>query len=177
MKTFIAALAAMVIGTSAYAVESWQYSEHGHWIVDIVQFDDGVMACAAANVDSEVGIGLTVWDFNDGTYEIQITDETFNFRGTTGEIAWAIDQGAIWYGPAFFNNSAIFVDQLTDVEMLVEIMNGNTFYVLDRDDYITHEFSLHGSRAAIESMIRCAGQIDNTGPNYNEGFNYEEESL
>jgi hypothetical protein len=182
MKTLITALAAMVIGTAAHAIESWEYSTHGYWQVDLIQFDDGRMACAAANANPDAGLALTLWDFNDGTYEIQVTDNTFNFRGTWGELSIAIDQGAIWYGPAFFNGQAIFINDLTDVEMLMEIMEGNTFYVLDRDDYITHEFSLSGSRAAIMDMIECAGQIDNgpadnQGFNYNEGHNYQEESL
>lgn len=168
MKTLIAAVMAVMISTAAHAVEVWEFSEHEEWVVDLVQFEDGIMACAANTSNPEQGISLTLWDYNDGTYGIQVYDHTFDFRGTDGTISFRIDQGQIWDANAHFTDNSIFVYGLHDTELLGEIMGGIHFYVLDRFDEWTHGFTLQGSLAAVLSMIDCAQQIDN-GPVYNEG--------
>lgn len=167
MKTILAATTAIMLATTANASQTWEYAAHGDWVVELVQLDYGPMACVTSNRNLEEGFAFSIWDYNDGFYDLQIFDSTFAFNNTEGTIDFVIDNNPMWTADAVFFEQSIISRGLADNDLIAELMSGRTLYILDMRGEWTHWFSLNGSRDAIMSMIECAQQIDN-GPVYNE---------
>lgn len=153
---------AAVLATSAEAYEKFPLSAHGDWTVSVEVWDHGGMSCAAQTYST------------DGTFDITMTDKGMtrifilydNPRGDgqtmpldvmiEGVKRWRFSEFAFTPGGA----NTEFVSPITALEFMLDIQKGATVQMMRRGgDTVYGEWSLRGSREAIDGLFECYGRI------------------
>ena len=167
IRTFFAAAALAVIGSTAVAQESEVLFAHKHWQVSVVGWDDGSVGCVAEV--STPGESFSVWTFPDGAVQLQFYSTAWSFgEGDTADLEVQIDRRAPWKlaGAELYQNSVLFTlpDDQAGVNFIVEVARGNRLYLRSADGSDVQNYSLAGSRASIDALIQCGDVIANRSP-------------
>ena len=147
-----AALAGPVI-----AQDSEVIFQRGAWMVEIVRFDNGDLACSARVTQKEDT--FAIWVFDDGYTQLQLYSPDWQFGETTADLVVQIDRRAQWNltGAQLTQNSVLFnlTDESDAVDLLIEIARGDTFFVRNDQGAPVIDFTLTGSRASMQMLGDC----------------------
>jgi hypothetical protein len=152
LLAFVAALA-----SPAVAQQSETVFARGAWIVNIVKFEDGELACSA-----EVTQGrdtFAIWSFADGYTQLQFFSPDWQFEGGTANLVVQVDRRAEWTlnNAELTQNSVLFGLENDDaaVDFLIEVARGNTIYVRNAQGESVISYTLAGSRASMDVLAQC----------------------
>lgn len=141
----------------ASAQDSEVIFQRGAWLVEVVRFDDGALACSARVTQGEDT--FAIWVFQDGYTQLQLYSPDWEFGESTANLVVQIDRRAQWNlsNAQLTQNSVLFnlTDESDAVDLLVEIARGNTFYVRNMQGQPVIDFTLLGSRASMQMLGDC----------------------
>jgi hypothetical protein len=152
----IAALATpLAMPVAAQQVET--VFTQGAWIVNIVKFDDGELACSA-----EVTQGrdtFAIWAYADGFTQLQFYSPNWQFEDGTANLVVQVDRRTEWTlnNAKLTGNSVLFAldDDRSAVDFLIEVARGNTVYVRNAQGQSVISYTLAGSRASMDVLAQC----------------------
>jgi hypothetical protein len=151
----IALLAALASPVSAQQSET--VFARGAWIVNIVKFDNGDLACSA-----EVTQGsdtFAIWSFADGYTQLQFYSPNWQFDGGTANLVVQVDRRAEWTlnNAELTQNSVLFGldNDRAAVDFLIEVARGNNIYVRNAQGKTVISYTLAGSRASMDVLAQC----------------------
>ena len=160
------ALAAM-LALPAMAQDSEIVFQRGAWLVEVVRFDDGGLACSARVTQGEDT--FAIWVFQDGYTQLQLYSPDWQFGETSADLVVQVDRRPKWdlTGAQLTQNSVLFnlTDEDEAVDLLVEIARGNTFFVRNAQGQPVINFTLQGSRASMQTLGDCEIALGRVGAN------------
>lgn len=131
--------------------------QRGAWLVEIVRFDDGDLACSARVTQQEDT--LAIWVFQDGYTQLQLYSPDWQFGETTANLVVQVDRRTEWNltNAELTQNSVLFnlTNEDDAVDLLVEIARGNTFFVRNEQGQPVIDFTLSGSSASMQMLGDC----------------------
>ena len=136
--------------------------QHKHWRVELVAWDDGALGCqATVGTESE---SFSIWTFQDATVQLQFYSKAWTFgEGESADLQVQIDKKPNWNltNAELFKNSVLFTlpDSDSGVEFIVEVAKGNRLFLRSAEGSAVQDYSLSGSRAAIDAMLECGDVI------------------
>jgi hypothetical protein len=135
---------------------------HKNWKVEVVQFDDGSLSCAASVGD--IANNFTIWADPDQSMSLQFYSGAWEFgEGTTADLVLEVDSRGPWSLTAaeLYKQSVLFdlPDSDQGVAFLVEVAAGRRIDLRDKDGADVQWYSLAGSRAAMDALIACGDAI------------------
>ena len=135
------------------------------WQVELVNFDDGSMACVS-RVSRPRGL-FSIWVFEDGSVRLQFFSEEWQFEESTANLEIQIDRRGPWTltNADLFQNSVLFdlPDSRDGVRFMVEVAEGKTLFLRDEDGEDVRRFPLAGSKASMQAMVECGQTISQGG--------------
>ena len=154
---FAALLLAATLAGPAHAQDSEVVFQRGAWLVEVVRFDDGGLACTARVTQGQDT--FAIWVFQDGYTQLQLYSPDWQFGETAANLVVQVDRRAEWNlnNAQLTQNSVLFnlTDEGDAVDLLVEIARGNTFKVRNEQGQSVIDFTLAGSRASMETLGDC----------------------
>ena len=157
--SILALFAAMITPAAAQQVET--VFARGAWIVNIVKFDNGALACSA-----EVTQGrdtFAIWSYADGYTELQFFSPNWQFDGGTADLIVQVDRRTEWTlnNAELTQNSVFFGLENGDaaVDFLIEVARGNSVYIRNAQGEAVISFTLAGSRASMDVLAQCEEAI------------------
>jgi len=162
MRVFVMALAAaFLLVTSASADQSRVLYRHKAWEVRVAAFDDGSLHCIA-QVRPTNGTTFAIWA--DGrTIKLQFYANNWNFGNSTANVVARIDRRAGWNlnNANLYKNSVIFTmpGGNGSTRFLLQIANGNTLYLNQRNGLQMGYWTLAGSKASMRKLTECVGYL------------------
>ncbi len=149
---FVATLA-----TPAVAQDSEIIFQRGAWLVEVVRFDDGDLACSARVTQQEET--FAIWVFQDGYTQLQLYSPDWQFGESTANLVVQVDRRPQWNlnNAELTQNSVLFnlTDESDAVDLLVEIARGSTFFVRNEQGQPVINFTLSGSSASMQMLGDC----------------------
>ncbi len=162
---FVAVLVALAPPVAAQQSET--VFARGAWIVQIVKFDDGTLACSAEVTQGNDS--FAIWSFQDGYTQLQFYSPDWQFDGGTADLVVQIDRRAEWtLNDADLNqNSVLFGLQGDDaaVDFLIEVAQGHTIHVRNQQGEDVISYTLSGSRASMDVLVECEEAIGSSDVN------------
>ncbi|MGL5011103.1 MAG: hypothetical protein ACRC6I_14585 [Paracoccaceae bacterium] len=165
MMRFAPLALALTCAAPAMAQDSEIVFQRGAWLVEVVRFDDGDLACSARVTQGEDT--FAIWSFQDGYTQLQLYSPEWQFNDSTADLVLQIDRRPEWTlnDAELTQNSVLFglSDEDAAVDLLIEIARGNTVYVRNAQGQSVINFTLSGSRASMEMLGDCEtalGQVD-----------------
>ncbi|MCU0801835.1 MAG: hypothetical protein MUD11_08665 [Rhodobacteraceae bacterium] len=162
-----ATLALATLCSAASAQDSEIVFQRGAWLVEIVRFDDGELACSARVTEREDT--FAIWVFQDGYTQLQLYSPDWQFGETSANLVVQIDRRAEWTlnNAQLTQNSVLFnlTDEDDAVDLLVEIARGNTFKVRNEQGQAVIDFTLAGSSASMQTLGDCEIALGRVGAN------------
>jgi hypothetical protein len=162
-----APLAFAALAGPALAQDSEIVFQRGAWLVEIVRFDDGDLACSARVTQGEDT--FAIWVFQDGYTQLQLYSPDWQFGESSADLVVQIDRRPQWdlTNAQLTQNSVLFnlTDEDAAVDLLVEIARGNTFFVRNDQGQPVINFTLSGSRASMQTLGDCEIALGRVGAN------------
>ena len=160
-----AAVLTATLATQAAAFDTYTISRHGAWDVTLTANSDGMYCAASTENNRGETFDLTIYPTGtlqlfllfDGQEETAHLDLDVHIGGAP---AWELDQVFFTPGGAMFE----FGEAHTAVEFVVDLQKGTTVAISLRDQRKRYgNWSLTGSRAAIDSLFECFRRISGVG--------------
>ena len=130
----------------------------GHWEVVLLRYDDRSTACIARNGSGNKEFQIYV---NTDVEELAIFYDDSNVNETLKIFQFAVDDYASWYSESpFFDSGWLIMDLISGsdkavTELIQEIRKGQELFHLDDNNKIISSFSLKGSAASINELVKC----------------------
>lgn len=161
-----AGVLAVSSGQAMAEAQSKTVFQHKHWQVDVVQFDDGSLACAAS-VDAGSD-SFTIAVFQDKSVRLQFYSTSWDFgEGQTADLQIAIGNRAPWNltGAELSQQSVLFdlPDSDQGVNFLIEVAQGSQLHLRTASGDGVMDYSLAGSNASINALIECSDALGKSG--------------
>ena len=130
----------------------------GDWEVALLRYDDRSTACIARN-----GLGNKEFQIyvNADFDEFAIFYDDSNVNKKLKTFHYAVDDLASWYTESPYLDSGWLIMDLTSgsdkavVELIQEIRKGQELFHLDDNNKIISSFSLKGSAASVNELVKC----------------------
>tara|TARA_A100000164_G_C21675075_1_gene661550 strand:- start:243 stop:761 length:519 start_codon:yes stop_codon:yes gene_type:complete len=129
-----------------------------NWEVVLLLYDDRSTACIARNGSGNKEFQIYVDSKVD---ELAIFYDDSNVNETLKIFQFAIDDYASWYSESPFLDSGWLIMDLNSgsdkvvTEVIQEIRKGRELFHLDDNNKIISSFSLKGSAASINELVKC----------------------
>ena len=130
----------------------------GNWEVVLLLYDDRSTACIARNGSGNKEFQIYV---NSEVDELAIFYDDSNVNETLKIFQFAVDDYASWYSESPFLDSGWLIMDLNSgsdkvvTEVIQEIRKGRELFHLDDNNKIISSFSLKGSAASINELVKC----------------------
>ena len=130
----------------------------GNWEVVLLLYDDRSTACIARNGSGNKEFQIYV---NSEVDELAIFYDDSNVNETLKIFQFAVDDYASWYSESPFLDSGWLIMDLNSgsdkvvTELIQEIRKGQELFHLDDNNKIISSFSLKGSAASINELVKC----------------------
>jgi hypothetical protein len=151
----------------AMAQQSEIVFSRGAWLVEIVKFDDGTLACSARVTQGEDT--FAIWSFQDGYTQLQLYSPEWTFPDSKADLVLQIDRRPQWdVSDAELNENSVLISLSDDkdaVDLLIEIARGNRVYVRNAQGNPVINFTLAGSRASMQTLGECETAIGEVSGN------------
>lgn len=138
---------------------------HKNWTTVIDRFDDGEVYCLSRGYADTGSMALYTTAFESSTLHFFFDTADFG-QGLTEDIRLQIDNREPWilYNARLFRQSVFFElpPNRQSERILKEIYSGNALHLLDSNGYRLWSFSLAGSAAALNRLMICKNQIENS---------------
>ncbi len=151
----------VILGLPATAQQSEIVFSRGAWIVRIVKFDNGDLACSA-----EVTQGrdtFAIWSYQNGYTELQFFSPNWQFDGGTANLVVQIDRRNEWtLSNAELTQNSVFFgleNEQGAVDFLIEVAQGRNIYVRNAQGESVISYTLSGSRASIDVLVQCEAAL------------------
>lgn len=175
-KAILPAFLALATGFSAPALQADPISErlltHKHWMVEIVGFDDGSIACVAQVADGQDT--FSIWADPWNPVKLQFYSTGWSFAdGGTADLGVQIDRRSPWSltNAELYQNSVLFNLPEGDASnrFLMEVVRGNSLLLSNDRGVGVKTYSLAGSSASIRALIDCVDVLgqDSDGNPFN----------
>lgn len=171
-RKILAPLAVLgVLGTAAYAEpQSERLFDHKNWMVEVVAFDDGSLACVAQVTDGDDS--FSIWADPWNPVKLQFYSTSWDFSGGgSADLAVQVDRREPWSltDAELYENSVLFnlPEGDSSTRFLMEVVNGQTLHLGNEDRDHVQSYSLAGSSASIQALIACVdalGSDDDSNP-------------
>ena len=130
----------------------------GDWEVVLLRYDDRSTACIARN-----GLGNKEFQIyvNADVDELAIFYDESNINESLKIFQFAVDDFASWYTESPYLDSGWLIMDLTSGsdkavrELIKEIRKGQELFHLDDNNKIISKFSLKGSAASLNELVKC----------------------
>ena len=130
----------------------------GDWEVVLLRYDDRSTACIARN-----GLGNKEFQIyvNADVDELAIFYDDSNINESLKIFQFAVDDFASWYTESPYLDSGWLIMDLTSGsdkavrELIKEIRKGQELFHLDDNNKIISKFSLKGSAASLNELVKC----------------------
>ena len=130
----------------------------GDWEVVLLRYDDKSTACIARN-----GLGNKEFQIyvNADVDELAIFYDESNINESLKIFQFAVDDFASWYTESPYLDSGWLIMDLTSGsdkavrELIKEIRKGQELFHLDDNNKIISKFSLKGSAASLNELVKC----------------------
>ena len=130
----------------------------GDWEVVLLRYDDRSTACIARN-----GLGNKEFQIyvNADIDELAIFYDESNINESLKIFQFAVDDFASWYTESPYLDSGWLIMDLTSGsdkavrELIKEIRKGQELFHLDDNNKIISKFSLKGSAASLNELVKC----------------------
>ena len=130
----------------------------GDWEVVLLRYDDRSTACIARN-----GLGNKEFQIyvNADVDELAIFYDESNIHESLKIFQFAVDDFASWYTESPYLDSGWLIMDLTSGsdkavrELIKEIRKGQELFHLDDNNKIISKFSLKGSAASLNELVKC----------------------
>jgi hypothetical protein len=157
MLQFAPFFLATVLASPVVAQDSEIIFQRGAWLVEIVRFDDGELACSARVTQGQDT--FAIWVFQDGYTQLQLYSPDWQFGESTADLVVQVDRRAEWNlsNAQLTQSSVLFnlTDESDAVDLLIEIARGDTFKVRNDQGQSVINFTLLGSRASMQTLGDC----------------------
>jgi hypothetical protein len=151
----LALFAAMA--TPVAAQQSETVFARGAWIVNIVKFENGELACSAEVTQNRDT--FAIWSFANGYTQLQFYSPNWQFEGGTANLVVQVDRRTEWTlnNAELTQNSVLFglENDEAAVDFLVEVARGNTIHVRNAQGQSVISYTLAGSRASMDVLAQC----------------------
>ncbi len=130
---------------------------HKSWMVEVVGFDDGSIACVAqVNDGSDT---FSVWADPWNPVKLQFYSTSWQFEGGNADLGVQIDRRTPWEltNAELYENSVLFnlPEGDASTRFLMEVMNGRTLHLDSDSGERVQSYTLAGSSASIRALIEC----------------------
>ena len=130
----------------------------GDWEVVLLRYDDRSTACIAKN-----GLGNKEFQIyvNAKVEELAIFYDESDVNESLKIFQFAVDDLASWYTESPYLDSGWLIMDLTSgsdkavIELIQEIRKGQELFHLDDNNKIISSFSLKGSAASVNELVKC----------------------
>ena len=130
----------------------------GDWEVALLRYDDRSTACIARN-----GLGNKEFQIyvNADFDEFAIFYDDSNVNKKLKTFHYAVDDLASWYTESPYLDTGWLIMDLTSgsdkavIELIQEIRKGQELFHLDDNNKIISSFSLKGSAASVNELVKC----------------------
>ncbi len=130
----------------------------GDWEVVLLRYDDRSTACIARN-----GLGNKEFQIyvNADVDELAIFYDDSNINESLKIFQFAVDDFASWYTESPYLDSGWLIMDLTSGSdkavrgLIKEIRKGQELFHLDDNNKIISKFSLKGSAASLNELVKC----------------------
>ena len=130
----------------------------GDWEVVLLRYDDRSTACIARN-----GLGNKEFQIyvNADVDELAIFYDESNINESLKIFQFAVDDFASWYTESPYLDSGWLIMDLTSGSdkavrgLIKEIRKGQELFHLDDNNKIISKFSLKGSAASLNELVKC----------------------
>tara|TARA_A100001011_G_C14076731_1_gene742700 strand:- start:23 stop:532 length:510 start_codon:yes stop_codon:yes gene_type:complete len=130
----------------------------GDWEVVLLRYDDKSTACIARN-----GLGNKEFQIyvNADVDELAIFYDESNINESLKIFQFAVDDFASWYTESPYLDSGWLIMDLTSGSdkavrgLIKEIRKGQELFHLDDNNKIISKFSLKGSAASLNELVKC----------------------
>jgi hypothetical protein len=157
MRRFAPFAICAALASPAVAQDSEIVFQRGAWLVEVVRFDDGALACSARVTEQQDT--FAIWVFQDGYTQLQLYSPDWQFGESTANLVVQVDRRAEWTlnNAQLTQNSVLFnlTDEQAAVDLLVEIARGNRFKVRNAQGQDVIDFTLAGSSASMQVLGDC----------------------
>lgn len=163
-KAILAPLAVFcALGTAAVAEpQSERLFDHKNWMVEVVAFDDGSLACVAQVTDGDDS--FSIWADPWNPVKLQFYSTSWDFSGGgSADLGVQIDRREPWSltDAELYENSVLFnlPGDDSSTRFLMEVVNGTTLHLgNDAGDHV-QSYSLAGSSASIQALSACVDAL------------------
>ena len=130
----------------------------GDWEVVLLRYEDRSTACIAKN-----GLGNKEFQIyvNAKVEELAIFYDESDVNESLKIFQFAVDDLASWYTESPYLDSGWLIMDLTSgsdkavIELIQEIRKGQELFHLDDNNKIISSFSLKGSAASVNELVKC----------------------
>lgn len=165
-----AMLAFALSGVAKAEPQSERLFTHKNWMVEIVAFDDGSIACVAQVTDGDDT--FSVWADPWNPVKLQFYSSGWDFSdGGSADLAVQVDRREAWSltDAELFQNSVLFNLPEGDgsTRFLMEVVEGQALHLGNASGDHVQSYSLAGSSASIQALIACVdalGEDDDGNP-------------
>ena len=130
----------------------------GDWEVVLLRYDDRTTSCIArnglGNKEFQIYVGAEIED-------LAIFYDESNINESLKTFQFAVDDLASWYTKSpYLDNGWLIMDLKSGsdkaiTELIQEIRKGQELFHLDDNNKIISSFSLKGSAASINELVKC----------------------
>lgn len=162
VRVTAAALVALCLAPSARAdSKDMVLYNYKDWEVRVVAWDDGTMACVAEV--TYPGEAFSIWADKENPIRLQFYSDSWNFGDDSGDVQVQVDNRAPWnmHNANFYKQSVLFdlPSSHDGTQFLQEVVYGDTLYLRDDRGRDVQNYSLSGSQASINALIKCVDAL------------------
>ncbi|WP_149140932.1 hypothetical protein [Gemmobacter caeruleus] len=131
---------------------------HKNWMVEVVGFDDGSIACVAQVTDGRDTFSIWADPWNPVKLQFYSAGWTFT-DGGSADLSVQIDRRSPWSltNAELYQNSVLFNLPGDDAStrFLMEVVEGRSLHLANDSGNHVQTYSLAGSSASINALIEC----------------------
>lgn len=159
-RTLLASATLVVAGMlPAFATERTQLAQRGDWILDLVEFDNGITACES-RTGVRSGTIFTLRSDGTGFTMMSMYDPAWGFGDEPADEIFSLRVGS--YLPKRFDATkqdsriwAMLNESSAEISYLNQLYNAKTLRVISRNGIEITRFSLDGAAYVLSNMEKC----------------------